>query len=1119
MRFTKLISVLACVFAFTATQAQADCSVGTTGTDTWGLPHCDFFNGNNLEGAYDIAFGGAGMLAHDASEYDVTSAEFVIDVPPDATVERAFIWWHGWSGNGGGDCWACNANRSINLNDVQVDSNQLPVGLQYTRSDSRRQCLWWAEVTDLNIVQPGTNIMSVTGFDYCSIGSYSSNNQQVGTGMFVFYTSPVLDNNRIALLNHGIQYIFRTSASPQVSPANCHKFDAQTGNRRVRLITMVGGVDDSSARANQMNVLIGSGSTLPVQGDTGFTTTDDLYTGTFAGGLTASQHGTLTYWTSRFGGEFEQQEITLPLPETAEWICWQARSITLQGKLGSSMMPLGSALVVYDADDSQCDCIEDVAFDFDGELAQLADGDPVGDANQPYAAYGINIEGDSLAVLDSQKSAVHDTKWGTPNKYFPIGLGAPEHTDGTTNGPGTLRNVLRPGDDGVGSITITLDPPRQVYGLTLLNAASDENTVTVEYYDTAPVEKCLTELTTEEWVALGSSSSVELSFENLGENHVDYLSFTSNEAVPLNNVHTITLSLNQAALADIHVCKPVAGECGVHAADTFEFNGESADCLCGNGVVDTGEDCDNGDDNGADGNCCSATCQPACFNCTICNNSTQQCEDAQSASCCLTSDICDACQTCESNVCVDVDECCTTPEDCDTCYECVIPEGETEGRCTLDSTCCEPTCGDCQTCESNDCVDVEECCTTPEDCDTCYECVIPEGETEGRCTLDSTCCTVTCGECQSCVGNTCVDDGDCCTTSSQCGNCEACVDNQCAPTGGDCCISDSECDASACERCENNQCASHETKQCCLTNAPCSSCESCIDSQCVRTSEDCCETANECTHHNSCQEPRCTDNVCFYDDIETEQPCCIENDACNDNLNCTLDECIDNQCFNTNQCDDQNPCTDDLCTPRGCEYRYNGICDACFDIANCTQCLALEQCEWLLCPLTTDVDSLLPAEAAGSGLRIVNGTAQFNATVYSPTNISLVLSFNDTIPGHYLCSPRLYTDAENDQSRELESTCPSVPCYIVEDDTDLVIAVTVTASILLPVLLAALGGVFALGAFLWRCRAAQTGPLEVLDTFEDFGVEGLSENPLFVSGEITAENAAYDVAFDDFDAI
>jgi hypothetical protein len=270
----------------------------------------------------------------------------------------------------------------------------------------------------------------------------------------------------------------------------------------------------------------------------------------------------------------------------------------------------------------------------------------------------------------------------------------------------------------------------------------------------------------------------------------------------------------------------------------------------------------------------------------------------------------------------------------------------------------------------------------------------------------------------------------------------------------------------------------------------------------------------ECRHATSCQEATCESNVCVYTDVESDIPCCDSNEDCDDQLECTDDECVDTTCVNTNLCRDDNPCTDDLCTDDGCQFVYNGLCDACFDVANCTECLALEQCEWLLCPLLTDVDAMLPFEAAGSGLVVTNGTAQFNATFYNPNNISLVVTFNDTVPGHYVCSPRAYTGAENEFSTLLEETCPSVPCYDVSDDTDLIVAVTVTASVLLPVLLAVLGGVFILGAFLWRCRNARAGPLESLETFADFGTEGLSQNPLFVSGEIAVENAVFDADFD-----
>jgi hypothetical protein len=112
MRAFQLL--LVCVLALTVLLpvVHADCTVGTSGTDQYGPPHCDFFGGNDLVGAYDVAYGGSGMLAHSGL---VTTAGFTVEVPMDATIQRAMLWWHGWSENGGGACYDCNTERSVTV--------------------------------------------------------------------------------------------------------------------------------------------------------------------------------------------------------------------------------------------------------------------------------------------------------------------------------------------------------------------------------------------------------------------------------------------------------------------------------------------------------------------------------------------------------------------------------------------------------------------------------------------------------------------------------------------------------------------------------------------------------------------------------------------------------------------------------------------------------------------------------------------------------------------------------------------------------------------------------------------------------------------------------------------
>ncbi|HLK11004.1 MAG TPA: IPT/TIG domain-containing protein [Candidatus Binatia bacterium] len=79
----------------------------------------------------------------------------------------------------------------------------------------------------------------------------------------------------------------------------------------------------------------------------------------------------------------------------------------------------------------------------------------------------------------------------------------------------------------------------------------------------------------------------------------------------------------------------VGGTSAVTAADQFAYTTSSGGATCGNGVVDPGEQCDDGAANGLPGDCCTATCQfqPADTPCT------------DDGSLC-TADLCDGAGTC-----------------------------------------------------------------------------------------------------------------------------------------------------------------------------------------------------------------------------------------------------------------------------------------------------------------------------------------------------------------------------------------------------------------------------------------------------------------------------------------
>lgn len=92
-----------------------------------------------------------------------------------------------------------------------------------------------------------------------------------------------------------------------------------------------------------------------------------------------------------------------------------------------------------------------------------------------------------------------------------------------------------------------------------------------------------------------------------------------------------------------------------------------------------------------------------------------------------------------------------------------------------------------------------------------------------------------------------------------------------------------------------------------------------------------CEEDSECD-----DEDPCTDDVCdagFCDNPDNETCECKPNTQaidCDDENECTDDTCVDNQCendANTATCtDDGNPCTTDMCEDLSCGHEESGLC-------------------------------------------------------------------------------------------------------------------------------------------------------------------------------------------------
>jgi hypothetical protein len=247
--------------------------------------------------------------------------------------------------------------------------------------------------------------------------------------------------------------------------------------------------------------------------------------------------------------------------------------------------------------------------------------------------------------------------------------------------------------------------------------------------------------------------------------------------------------------------------------------------FCGDGVVDTGEQCDAGDQNGASASCCSAgctfrasefTCRPALDPCDVverCTGADGDCPGdlkAPNDTSCDDADVCNGAETCQDGLCtpgsaLDCDDgkACTT-DSCDAMTGCAneplegcVPCGD-GGFCDDGNPCTDDACvaGACRFVDddTNTCADGDLCNGT----ETCRA---------GRCTpgtaLDcrdgNVCTTDSCDPREGCRhgpapdGAPC-DDGDACTRTDACRSAVCTGADPVVCTAPDACADAGSCD-------------------------------------------------------------------------------------------------------------------------------------------------------------------------------------------------------------------------------------------------------------------------------------------------------------------------------------
>jgi cysteine-rich repeat protein len=317
--------------------------------------------------------------------------------------------------------------------------------------------------------------------------------------------------------------------------------------------------------------------------------------------------------------------------------------------------------------------------------------------------------------------------------------------------------------------------------------------------------------------------------------------------------------------------------------------------VCGDGAVDPGEACDDGNTASCDG--CSAGCDvESCGDGILCTGTGEQCDDGNIAGC-------DGCSpACQTEFCGDGVICPSEGESCDPpqCGVCgpTCTAGPTCGDGILDPTCAETcddgnalTCDGCSpACQPESCGDGTVCTSQGEQCDP------PAGG--GACPT----CTPTCqngpvcgnGLIDAACGETC-DDGN----NTPCDGCTGCQVDTCGD-GITCPALGEQCDdanGAACDGCSNCQldrcgdgllCAS-QGEQCDDANiVGCDGCsaicrnESCGDGIVCASQGEQCDDANgaTCDGCSNCQTDFCGDGiVCASLGEDCDPPNMVDCDA------------------------------------------------------------------------------------------------------------------------------------------------------------------------------------------------------------------------------------------------
>ena len=405
-------------------------------------------------------------------------------------------------------------------------------------------------------------------------------------------------------------------------------------------------------------------------------------------------------------------------------------------------------------------------------------------------------------------------------------------------------------------------------------------------------------------------------------------------------------------------------------------------CLQGECLSGKPTNCDDGDP------CTTDACEPdkGCYH----DKNSEPCQDG---------DVCTVGDLCENGKCVpgtqmscdDGNAC--TDDSCDPAMGCVHTHNDAacddNNECTGSDQCVQ---GKCIGQGSADCDDANPC--TKDICLPLGGCVhedsgsalCDDGDpcTQGDVCQDGVCtpgAPKNCNDYNPCTDDSCQEGGNCvhqpnqadCNDNNECTAQDACLEGSCQGGVLAACDDDNVCTTDSCDpkvgclhvsnqapcndgnvctlgdQCMDEQCESGATVACDDGN-PCTD-DSCdpLDGCKQAPNQALCDDGNPCTEGDACVQGACKgaqavvcndDNPCTDDWCHPFDGCTFtaNNDSCDDNSKCTLvDQCADGECLGEQapDCDDGDPCTDDLCDPElGCVYENNS--EECDDGDACT---------------------------------------------------------------------------------------------------------------------------------------------------------------------------------------